>query len=459
MNVHANPGYSMKLTFLGATDTVTGSRYLVETANTRILVDCGLFQGVKRVRERNWAPFPVDPDSIDAVVLTHAHIDHSGYVPAIVRNGFRGKVHVTGGTASLLNILWPDSGHLQEEEAKFRNRHRSTKHSPALPLYTEREGINALSRLARHPFEEAFQVGDITVSFHRTGHILGAGSVLLEADGRRLAISGDVGRPEDPVMLPPDPLPAADVVLVESTYGNRLHGDIDVSGELGEVVRRTMDRQGVLLIPAFAVGRAQTLLHLLAQLQAKGEIPKVPVYLNSPMAIAATDILLEHASDHRLTPQEVRDLCETATYTRTVEESKSLNKKKGPMIIISAAGMITGGRILHHLVSFIGSGKNTVLITGFQSPGTRGSALVGGADEIKIYGKYHRVVADVERLEGLSAHADRDELLEWLKGTEKPERAYVIHGEPESQDAFRLALKDQLGWNATVPELGETIQI
>lgn len=451
----------MEITFLGATDTVTGSRTLVRSGQAQILVDCGLFQGVKAIRARNRQPFEPDPATIGSVVLTHAHLDHSGFAPALIRAGFNGDVYCSPGTAALCAVLWPDAGYLQEEEARFRNERGTTRHQPARPLYTADEATRALRRLRVVNFEEAFEAGPGLVGRLRpAGHILGAASVSLEGPNVSVAFSGDVGRPDDPIMCPPAPLPATDVVVVESTYGGRRHDQADPEEQLGAVVRRTVERGGVLLVPSFAVGRAQTLLHLLARLKQKEAIPDVPVFLNSPMAINATELFCRHASEHRLTEDECRAMCGVAKVVRSPRESKALNARRSPMIIVSASGMATGGRILHHLVSFVEDARNTVLFVGYQAAGTRGDAMVRGAPKIKIHGSYYSVGAEIVRLDSLSAHADGDELIQWLRKTPgTPKRVFVNHGEPAGQDALRRSIRDELGWNAETPTHKQTVQI
>ncbi len=451
----------MRITFHGAAETVTGSRFLVETADSRVLVDCGLFQGLKRLRAQNWAPFPVDPATIDAVVLTHAHIDHSGYLPALVRDGFRGSIWCSPGTAGLLRLLLLDSAHLQEEEARFANRHKTSRHDPALPLYTTENAERALEQVQTVGFHEHFHpTPDVVATLHRAGHILGSATVKLEADGRSVLFTGDLGRPDDRVMRPPDPAPAADYVVTESTYGNRRHPDTDVRHELADVVTRTLGRGGTVLIPSFAVGRTQTVLTLIADLVDRDLIPRVPIYLNSPMAISATELVCPFTDDHRLSPAECARMHEGVEFVRTADESKRLTPLKGPMIVVSASGMATGGRVLHHLRTVAPDHRNTIVFVGFQAAGTRGEAMVDGADRIKIFGDYVPVRAEVVNLTGLSAHADADELLAWLGGGALfPTRAFIVHGEPAAADALRLRLVDDLGWDASIPLQGETVEL
>lgn len=451
-----------RLTFLGATGTVTGSRYLLESGGARVLVDCGLFQGYKQLRLRNWAPFPVDASTIDAVVLTHAHLDHSGYLPKLVRDGFRGPVFCTAGTEALCRLLLPDSGHLLEEEAEFANRHGYSKHHPALPLYTELDAERALRRLRPMEVDVPFEpVPGLQVRFRRAGHILGAASALVRHGATRVLFSGDLGRPDDPVMRAPMPPDACDVLLVESTYGNRRHADVDADAELGAVLARVAARGGVTVIPAFAVGRAQTLLHLIDRLKQRGVVPRsLPVYLNSPMARDATALMQRFRDDHRLDDAQCRALKTSATIINSVEQSKALNRQRGPMVIISASGMATGGRVLHHLVAFAPDPRNAIVLSGFQAGGTRGASLAAGADTLRMFGREVPVRAEVVQLRGTSAHADADELLDWMRAMPAPPaRTFVTHGEPDAADALRARIGHELGWEAAVPELGAGVDL
>jgi len=449
------------LVFLGATDTVTGSKTLVELEGKRVLVDCGLFQGVKELRLRNWESLGLPATSIDAVVLTHAHIDHSGYLPRLYRDGFRGPVFCSPGTRDLLQVLLPDSGHLQEEQARFANKRGASRHRPALPLYSQREAEESLGQLRPVPFGTDFAVvPGVQARLSRAGHIIGASSVRLELAGRSLTFSGDVGRLHDPLMQPPEPLADTDVLVVESTYGDRRHPQADPVDELAKVLDETFARGGVVIVPAFAVGRAQHLLYCVAQLRRSGRLRDVPVYLDSPMAIEATRIFVDNADDHRLSAAQSEEMCRAARYAHTPEESKAIDASSGPMLIISASGMATGGRVLHHLRRFMPDPRNTVLLVGFQSAGTRGRALLDGAEELKIHGDYIQVGARIATISGLSAHADWAELVEWLATSGlRPERVFVNHGEPAAADAFRRRLSDRFGWSVTLPHLGERFEL
>jgi len=451
----------MQLEFLGATGTVTGSKYLVSSGDKQLLVDCGLFQGLKQLRLRNWADVPFHASKIDAVVLTHAHIDHSGFIPRLVKLGFRGPVYCTPATHALCELLLPDSGRLQEEEADFANRHGHSKHSPALPLYTEEGARTALRRFKPIRFDEDFAPWKgWSLRMRPAGHILGAASVRVSAEGRCVLFSGDLGRSDDLLMKSPAPPDDADVLVIESTYGDRKHREGDVLAELAAVVNRTAARGGVVVIPAFAVGRAQTLLLCIDHLKQAGRIPDMPVYLNSPMAADATRIYSHCEGEHRLTPAQCNALGRVAKIVNTVEESKQLNQLTWPSIIVSASGMATGGRVLHHLRAYAPDARNTVLFAGYQAAGTRGASLVGGATSVKLFGEYVPVRAEVVNLDMLSAHADKEQLLAWAGAmTHAPKRVFVTHGEPVAADALRLALQERHGWPCEVPEYRQAVQL
>lgn len=450
-----------RLCFFGAAGTVTGSRFLLERAGRRILVDCGLFQGYKTLRERNWAPFPVDPRSVDAVLLTHAHLDHSGYIPVLVERGFSGPVLCTRATFELCELLLPDSGHLMEKDAQFANRHGFSRHKPSLPLYDERAARRSLTRFRSIPFHEPCPVvPGCTAVFRRAGHILGAATIDVEWEGTRIVFSGDLGRYGTATTPDPEPVQRADYLLVESTYGNRTHQDESPEAALEAVIARTVRRGGSVIIPAFAVGRAQTLLYHLSQLRKRGALRGIPVFLDSPMAVDASDIFCAHPAETRLSAAECREACAVAAYVRDVEESKRLDRDPTPKIIVSASGMATGGRILHHLKRYAPDRRNTILLTGFQAGGTRGAALKDGAGELKIHGGYVPVRAEVAMLDMLSAHADRNELMRWLAGLVSPPRmTFVVHGEPDASDSLRHEIKERLGWQVRVPLLGDRAEL
>lgn len=452
----------MELTFLGATGTVTGSKYLLKSGDRQILIDCGLFQGLKQLRLRNWAKLPVNPAKIDAVVLTHAHIDHSGYLPVLVKNGFSGKVYCSEGTADLCKIMLPDSAHLQEEEAEYANRRGFSKHHPALPLYTKEDAENALSLLTPIHFEQEVDLGDgLTLRLSPNGHILGSAFVRIHNKKTSVLFSGDIGRANDILMRPPVRIKQADYLLIESTYGNRLHQNDDPKVKLAAIINKTVKRKGVLVIPVFAVGRAQELLYYIHLLKTSGEIAAdTPVYLNSPMAVDATEIFNLYHDEHRLSADQCSALFSTAHVVNSIEQSKALNEAKGPMIILSASGMASGGRVVHHLKAFATNANNTILFVGFQAAGTRGAAMLDGAESIKIHGEYIPVRAHVELISNLSAHADYSEILDWLAGFESaPKKTFIVHGEPVAADAMRRHIEEKLHWQVVVPEYLQTVEL
>lgn len=451
----------MKLTFLGAAGTVTGSKYLVEVADKKILVDCGLYQGIKHYRRMNWEPLSVKSEDIDAVVLTHAHLDHSGYLPLLVKKGFTGPVYVTPGTGELCRILLPDSGHLQEEDTRYAVRRGFSKHNPPEPLYTEEDALRALKRLETIPFHDIHKLfGDISIRFRPAGHILGAASVELFDGSKMLVFSGDTGRPDDLVMYPPEPLKRADFLVVESTYGDRTHKKEDAEKALAKVIAETSKAGGTLLIPAFAVGRAQMILHLLERLKSAGKIPNIPIYLNSPMAIKATEIFHRFHEKHRLTKDDCRRIDVMTRYVRTVEESIALANQNYPAVIVSASGMASGGRVLHHLKHLLPNHRNTILFAGYQAAGTRGEKLINGTTSIRIHGEDIPVKARICHFDTFSAHADNEQMIDWLKSIKTPpKQVFVTHGEPNAADAMAEKIQQKLGWQAMVPDLGDSFDL
>jgi len=449
------------LTFLGAAGTVTGSRFLIETATARVLVDCGLFQGLKPLRLRNWEPFPVDPATIDAVVLTHAHIDHVGYLPALCRDGFTGPVFATDGTVALAGIVLPDSGHLQEEEANYANRKGFSKHRPALPLYTEEDAHHALRSLVACAFDEELEVAaGVHVTFRPAGHILGSSIVtvrLADHGDRRVVFSGDLGRPHHPVLAPPAPVGDADVIVVESTYGNRRHDDADTIERFREAITATVGRGGTVLIPAFAVDRTEVVLFHLRELLRRGEIPDVPVFVDSPMALNALRVYRSAIDDGSVDIAPGLGAHEdpfdggSVTEVREPAESKALADNHFPSIIVSASGMATGGRVIHHLARLLPDHRNTVILVGYQAVGTRGRLLADGATEVKMLGGYVRVRADVVDLGAFSIHADQSELVDWLAtATTAPDAVYLVHGEPKAAEALHDLVEAKLDWTCAV---------
>ncbi|MEQ1754771.1 MAG: MBL fold metallo-hydrolase [Micropepsaceae bacterium] len=452
----------MRLQFLGAAGTVTGSKFLLAKGHDQLLIDCGLFQGFKPLRLRNWAEPAFNPAEIGAVVLTHAHIDHSGYLPLLVKKGFRGRIYASEATAELCRILLPDSARLAEEDAERANRRGYSKHKPALPLYTERDAEAALRHFVTVQYDTPVKALEgISVRLKPAGHILGA-STVSASDGRiEVVFSGDLGRPQDPIMYPPQPVEHADYLLLESTYGDRLHEKTDPTQQLEENINRTIRRGGTVVIPAFAVGRTQEIMLAIARLKAKGKIPAgLPVYLNSPMAQDTTAIYQRHRREHRLSEKECEAMCKVARFVTSVEESKLLNASDEPKIIIAGSGMATGGRVVHHIAAFGPKEKNMICFVGFQAGGTRGAAMLAGAKEVKIHGAYIPVNAEVTEIGNMSAHADASELLDWLGGFTKPPcRTFITHGEPMASDALRLRIRDRLGWETHVPEHLESVEL
>ena len=450
----------MRIQFLGATGTVTGSKYLLSVGSKRILIDCGLFEGLKQLRLRNWERPLVEPREVDAMILTHGHLDHSGYLPLFAKRGFKGPVYCTHATEDLCRILLPDSGYLQEEEAEYANRRGFSKHSPALPLYTLRDAEVCLDALVPVAYHAPVDLGEgLRFSLLPAGHILGAAMVMLECGGTSVLFSGDLGRPADPVICAPEVVTHADYLVLESTYGDRLHDAIDPKVALGEIVNRTVARGGSVIIPAFAVGRAQEILYYLHRLKDEGTIADLPVYLNSPMAADVTGLYLKYQSEHRLSRSECEATCKAAHIVNTVEESERLNTRTTPMVVISASGMATGGRVLHHLRAFAPDPKNTILFTGFQAAGTRGATMLAGAKEVKIHGQYVPIRAEVASLPNLSAHADYVEILAWLHNFAKaPRQVFLTHGEPVAADVLRHRIEEELRWPCRVPDYLESCE-
>jgi metallo-beta-lactamase family protein len=482
---------SVTLTFFGAARTVTGSKYLLDTGASRILVDAGLFQGLKELRERNWQDLPLPADSIDAIVLTHAHLDHCGYLPRLVMQGFRGRVFCTAGTRDLCRIVLPDSGRIQEEDAANANRHGFSKHTPALPLYGEADAFRAVSLLQPVGYERPMPVAEgIEVDFLSAGHLLGSAYARVRTGGQTILFGGDLGRYGRPVLPDPVTVEEADYLLVESTYGDRLHPEDDDGEHLAAVIKATVERGGKVIIPSFAIGRVEELLYWIGRLEEQKRIPVLPVFLDSPMALEAlaryTERLNEldpelqpeqrddkapfgaaaHEPGHRRRAQAAgeRRVCAFCTQRfRTIQssaESKNLTQSKMPAIVISSSGMATGGRVLHHLKAALPDSRNTVLLVGFQAEGTRGRSLLEGARTIKIHGQMVPVNAQVDRLESMSAHADCAEILRWLGGfTRPPTTTFLVHGEPTAMDALSASIAAKLGWNTHMPRLGEAVTL
>ncbi len=450
--------------FLGATRTVTGSKHLLEVGGYRVMVDCGLFQGLKQLRLRNWEPFPVNPASINSVILTHAHIDHTGYLPRLVRDGFDGTVYATPATVELSRIMLPDSARLQEEDAEYANKSGSSKHHPALPLYTEKDANAACRLMESVNYHKRIELTKkLSFEFVTAGHILGSGFVLFDVecnDGavRKVVMTGDLGRYNEPIIHDPSTVEDADYIVVESTYGDREHVEFDVKARLAEIITETVKRGGQIVIPSFAVGRTQLLLYLIRELEDENRIPIIPVYVDSPMASSATRLYLSHKEDHDLEMKDLMDdrrnplATQRFNLARTRDESKAITASEESAIIISASGMATGGRIMHHLRKRLPDERNTVIFVGFQAEGTRGRRLLDGEPEIKIFGQYVPVRAKIERLENLSAHADSKEILRWLGGFKHaPKKLFLVHGEPKAQESLKQKIVEKFGWSVEVP--------
>lgn len=458
-----------KLTFHGAAQTVTGSKYLLEAGGARVLIDCGMFQGYKKLRKLNWAGTPFDVKTLDAVLLTHAHLDHVGYLPRIVKEGFERYVYCTPGTMKLATVIMLDSAKIQESDAAYANKKGFSKHKEALPLYTKSNADTAISQMKAVERDDWQQIaGPIWARFQDAGHLLGSNMIEIEVrEGdkpMRILFSGDVGRYDSPLYHDPTPPPACDYLICESTYGNRNHPESDLLTGLADVVKRASDRGGVMLMASFAVGRAQQLIYLLQVLKSEGRIDDIPIYLDSPMACTATDIYRSHREDHDLAEGDLNGerpvlggpkvhLC------RSVDESKALNHVEGPAVIISSSGMMTAGRILHHMKKRLPDKRTTIILGGYMAAGTRGRTLQEGAETLRIHGQDIPVKAAIEKVPGLSGHADRSELLRWLKDLPTPKKTFLTHGEPDSSAALAETLRQDRGWEVALPELGESCEL
>lgn len=458
------------LTFLGAAESVTGSKYLVEAGDRRVLVDCGLFQGVRELRRRNWDPLPVDPSTVDAVVLTHAHLDHTGYLPRLVRQGFKGPVFCTPGTADLCRLVLPDAGRLQEEDARQANKHGYTRWEPAEPLFSEADAFAALTRLKPVGFERRVSpVPGVEIDFTPAGHLLGSAYVRMTFGGnggRDILFGGDLGRYDRPVLPDPSRVARADVLLVESTYGDRDHDADDDGEQLAEIVRTTTGRGGKVIVPAFAIGRVEEVLYWLKRLEEQRRIPSVPVFVDSPMAVEALRFYGQRAGeldpDLRNHGRRVMEVFATRRFqtVNSTAQSKELTASKTPSIVISSSGMATGGRVLHHLKTALPDARFTVLFVGYQAEGTRGRSLVDGAREVKIHGAFVPVNATIAKIDSMSAHADRGEILRWLGGfTEAPAITYLVHGEPAAQASLKSRIEAKLGWTVQVPAYHQSVEV
>lgn len=452
---------ALSIQFLGGVGTVTGSKYLITYENQKVLIDCGLFQGVKDLRLQNTLPLPINPKELDAVVLTHAHLDHSGYIPLLVKNGYRRLIFCTAPTRDLSKIILLDSAHIQEEDADYANKTGHTKHSPALPLYTIQDARNSLplfKTIKENCWTEILP--NWSIRFRASGHVLGSAFIELKVGGKTIVFSGDLGRAEPLILRAPCVIKEADYLLIESTYGDRNHSHESPLKALTEITLETLERKGHLLIPSFAIGRTQDLLYLFSLLKKHHKIPDVPIFLDSPLGINATEIFSEYPTWHALNANEVRSLCEVGIMVKSKQQSKELFQQKHSSIVIAGSGMISGGRILHHLSKRLPDPRNTVLLTGFQAMGTRGRFLQEGSPEIKIHGQYIPVRSQIKEISTLSAHADQREILSWLKNFEShPKKTFIVHGEPQSSDALRVRIRDNLGWECYIPKFLDIIEL
>ncbi|MCX7124425.1 MAG: MBL fold metallo-hydrolase [Gammaproteobacteria bacterium] len=448
----------MKITFLGAAGTVTGSKYLLSVGDKKILIDCGLYQGYKELRLRNWDKLPINPADIDAVILTHAHIDHTGYLPLLVKNGFSGPIYSTPGTKELCAIMLADSGHIQQEDAFLANKYGFSKHKPALPLYTMQDAQKAMPQFVTLSFGKNFRLfDDFNFSFLPAAHILGSAFIRINYKSEVIIFTGDMGRMHDPIMREPAFIESADYLIIESTYGDREHGKSDPKEQLAKIINQTAKRGGSVIIPSFAVGRAQSILYYLSQLKAKKLIPDLPVFLDSPMAVSVSDIYARYMSEHRLGSDECKHFCDVARYVNTIDESKEIDTYKMPIIIISASGMAEGGRVLHHLKAYAPDSRNTILFTGYQSGGTRGAKIVSGDREVKIHGQVTPINAQIEIMDNMSAHADSKGIMEWLGHFKKsPKKVFIVHGEPKASAALQEKIEGKLGWTCVIPKYLQT---
>jgi len=459
---------SASLQFLGAAQTVTGSKHLVQVSGKKYLIDCGLFQGPREISELNWKQLPIEPREVDAVILTHAHIDHIGYLPKFCRDGFRGPVYCTRATSDITKLSLPDSGSLQEEFAKYANKKGFSRHKPALPLYTEADAYEACKLLIPMQFDDNYDLaGKCVMRFRRAGHILGSAMIeFFLPDGRKILFSGDFGRFNTPIIRDPEIIDSADILLMESTYGDRVHPKESAIAELEEVLHRAVEIGGMVIVPAFAIGRTQEMLYYISELQREGRLPKMPMFVDSPMATDATAIYSRNHDDHDLEMEQLEDAVrnplrpEDLIFTRKSTESKKINSLRGPALVIASSGMASGGRVVHHLHRRLADENNTVLFVGYQAMGTLGRELVDGAREVEIMGDRIPVRAEIRRIDSLSAHADSDEMMSWLGGfKESPKMTYLVHGDLQAMQAFSARIRSELGWATHMPELFETVEL
>jgi len=445
----------MKLTFFGGAGTVTGSKTLLEVDYTKIMIDCGLFQGLKKLREMNWEPIPTRLDNLDVVLLTHAHLDHCGYLPLLVKNGYKGKIYCTEATKDLVKVILLDSAKIQEEDARKANENNYAKHKTALPLYTIEDAAETLTRIKCFEFDIWHTINDnIKFKFVNSGHILGSAAIVLQANNKTLVFSGDIGRKKPIILNSYEYIAKADYIVIESTYGNRLHKNEDIKEVLLKYINHTYAKGGILVIPTFSVERAQEIIYLLSVLKREHKLPQIPIYLDSPMGVNATEIYYSYPKNHKLTPEDIKSMSSTVQLISEVKASKAIVNNTDPKIVLAGSGMITGGRVLHYLENLIGDQKNSVLIVGFQAEGTRGRSLLSGDVEIKFFGKYHKINAEIFKINEFSGHADQSELMDWLKHFKpKPTLTFINHGEPHQSQALKVKIETELNWKCTVAKM------
>lgn len=451
----------LSIQFLGAAGTVTGSKTLIRAGEMNILIDCGMFQGLKHLRELNWQPLPVEASEIDVVILTHAHIDHSGYLPRLVRQGFEGPVYCSAPTKEITEVLLLDSAKIQEEDAEHANRKGYTKHKPAKPLYDLEDAKKAIPLLTSQPEDDWKQLADgIQFRLQNNAHILGATHVDIEAFGKRIIFSGDIGRIDDPMLQIPDKPEKADYLVVESTYGDRLHPDVDTEQQFRDILHKVAERNGILIVPSFTVDRAQDFMYLFWKLEQKKDIPDIPIYLDSPMGIDVSKVFNKYHKWHKLGADIFSDVFSNTKMVRSYKDTEQLAIDRRPKIVIAGSGMMNGGRVLTYLKRHLGNPDSTIIIPGYQAEGTRGRSIHNGAHEIKIHGEYYPVRAHIEDIRTMSSHADQAQIINWLSGlTKKPECVFINHGEPISANALKLKIHDVYGWNVVVPQLEDKFQL
>ncbi|MDF2439010.1 MAG: RNA-metabolising metallo-beta-lactamase [Bacteroidota bacterium] len=450
----------VQIQFLGAAGTVTGSKYLIRTKTISILIDCGLFQGLKELRLLNWNTLPVEPSTIDVVLLTHGHLDHTGYLPKLIQKGFSGKIFGTKPTLEIAKIILEDSARIQEEDAERANAEGFSKHKPALPLYTEKDVKKTLPLFRPQPLDQWIELEkNIYCRFRYNGHIIGATFIELKIGSKTIVLSGDIGRENDLLMYPSQKPDNADVLLIESTYGDRLH-KMESEKELSEIINNAFATQGTVIIPSFAVERTQTLMYLLWKLKKSRRIPELPIYMDSPMSNNVLEVFEDNLSWHKLPMDDCREMCRDIKLIRTIQETYALAKSDHPKIIIAGSGMASGGRVLTYLLQYIGKASATILLAGYQAEGTRGRALLNGVDKIKLFGKFYPVKAKIMNLEGLSSHADQKGLINWLSALKQaPDKIFIVHGESEGALGLQSKIKEVYGWDSVIPELNQVINL